>query len=251
MHFYILASGSKGNATLLEHGSRVLLIDMGIALTRLTSELENVGYRLEDIEAVLFTHEHSDHASGAKFFKNNLLYATEGTFGGSEYNVLKPYEKINLIGLDITPLSTSHDAFSPIGFLFENKVEKLVYMTDTGYISEKNLEVMKNADYYIIESNHNIKMLLKTNRPADLKQRILSDVGHLSNEDSALYMSELIGDQTKEVVLAHLSEEANSDETALNTYLRILKKHYINIKNIRIHCANQWSMTKGGQGDES
>ncbi|MFA7067462.1 MAG: MBL fold metallo-hydrolase [Acidaminococcaceae bacterium] len=251
MRFYILASGSKGNATLLEHDNRVLLIDMGITLSRLTSELETIGYKIDDIEAVLFTHEHSDHASGARFFKSERLYATEGTFGGGQYHLLRPYQKIDLIGLSVTPLSTSHDAHSPIGFLLENDLEKLVYMTDTGYISEKNLEVMKNADYYIIESNHNIKMLLKTNRPAELKQRILSDVGHLSNEDSALYMSELIGDKTKEVVLAHLSEEANDNETALNTYLRILKKHFVDIDRIRIHCANQWSMIKGGQVDEN
>ena len=102
-------------------------------------------------------------------------------------------------------------------------------MTDTGFISEKNLEVMRNADYYIIESNHNIKMLLQTNRPAELKQRILSDFGHLSNEDSALYMSELIGDKTKEIALAHISEEANYNEKALGTYLRILKERIVDI----------------------
>lgn len=251
MRFYIIASGSKGNATLLEHENRVLLIDMGITLSRLKEETERIGYHIKDIEAVLFTHEHSDHASGAKFFKDEVLYATEGTFGGTKYNVLKPYEKISLIGLDITPLSTSHDAYSPIGFVFETASEKLVYMTDTGYISEKNLEVMRNADYYIIESNHNIKMLLKTNRPADLKQRILSDVGHLSNEDSALYMSELIGERTKEIILAHLSEEANTDEVALATYHRILEKRFVDLSKMRLYCAKQWSMVQGGQKDES
>ena len=251
MRFYILASGSKGNATLLEHDNRVLLIDMGITLSRLKEELGHIGYRFDDIEAVLFTHEHSDHASGAKFFKEEKLYATEGTFGGTKYNIIKPYEKLSLIGLEITPLSTSHDAYAPIGFLFENNPERLVYMTDTGFISEKNLEVMRNADYYIIESNHNIKMLLRTNRPADLKQRILSDVGHLSNEDSALYISEVIGERTKEVILAHLSEEANNDQTALEAYNRILKKRFVNLDKIHIRCAKQWSMIQGGQSDES
>ncbi|HOC80272.1 MAG TPA: MBL fold metallo-hydrolase [Bacilli bacterium] len=251
MRFYIIASGSKGNATLLEHDGRVLLIDMGITLARLKSELEAIGYKFKDIEAVLFTHEHSDHASGARFFDDEIIYATEGTLGGNKHHLLKPYEKINILGLDVTPLATSHDAFAPIGFLFENTNEKLVYMTDTGFISEKNLEVMRDADYYIIESNHNIKMLLQTNRPADLKQRILSDFGHLSNEDSALYMSELIGERTKEIVLAHISEEANTNETALSTYLRILKKRFINVNKIRIYCAEQWSMIQGGQAHEN
>ena len=251
MRFYIIASGSKGNATLLEHDGRVLLIDMGITLSRLKSELESIGYNINDIQAVLFTHEHSDHASGARFFDEDVIYATEGTLGGSKHHILKPYEKINILGLNVTPLATSHDAFAPIGFLFENSIEKLVYMTDTGFISEKNLEVMRNADYYIIESNHNIKMLLQTNRPAELKQRILSDFGHLSNEDSALYMSELIGDKTKEIALAHISEEANDNETALGTYLRILKKRFVDIDKIRIYCAEQWSMIQGGQAREN
>ncbi len=251
MRFYIIASGSKGNATLLEHDGRVLLIDMGITLVRLKSELEAISYKFQDIEAVLFTHEHTDHASGARFFDDEIIYATEGTLGGSKHHLLKPYEKVNIIGLDITPLATSHDAFAPIGFLFENTNEKLVYMTDTGFISEKNLEVMRDADYYIIESNHNIKMLLQTNRPADLKQRILSDFGHLSNEDSALYMSELVGERTKEIVLAHISEEANTNETALSTYLRILKKRFIDVNKIRIYCADQWSMIQGGQAHEN
>lgn len=246
MRFYILASGSKGNATLIENDNRLLLIDMGITLSRLKEELTRLNRQISDIEVVLFTHEHSDHASGAHFFEEGKLYATEGTLNGLRHNVIKPYEAINLIGLNTTPLSTSHDAFAPVGFLFENTTERLVYMTDTGFISDKNLEVMKNADYYIIESNHNIKMLLQTNRPADLKQRILSDVGHLSNEDSALYMSELIGEKTKEIVLAHLSEEANTDETALKAYNRILKKRFVNINKIRIYCAKQWSTTQGG-----
>ncbi|HPM07275.1 MAG TPA: MBL fold metallo-hydrolase, partial [Bacilli bacterium] len=116
MRFYIIASGSKGNATLLEHDGRVLLIDMGITLSRLKSELEVIGYNIKDIEAVLFTHEHSDHASGARFFDEAIIYATEGTLGGSKHHILKPYEKINILDLNVTPLATSHDAFAPIGF---------------------------------------------------------------------------------------------------------------------------------------
>ncbi|MFA5481364.1 MAG: MBL fold metallo-hydrolase [Bacilli bacterium] len=251
MKFYIIASGSKGNATLLEHDNRVLLIDMGITLSRLKDELDNIGRKMDNIEAVLFTHEHSDHASGARFFDDKKIYASEGTLYMRSVNFITPYEKINLIGLDITPLATSHDAFSPLGFIFEHKDEKLVYMTDTGFISEKNIEVMKNADYYIIEANHNIKMLLKTNRPIELKQRILSDVGHLSNEDSAMYMSELIGAKTKEIVLAHLSEEANDQETALAAYTRVLKRRMVDIRPINIHCAHQWDMVKGGKADEN
>ena len=126
MKFYILASGSKGNATLLEHDHHLLLIDMGIPFERLEKELANIDYDIGDVEAVLFTHEHSDHASGAKFFKDELMYSTEGTLSSRKSNILVPYRKINLLGLDVTPLSTSHDATSPIGFIFEDERDKLV-----------------------------------------------------------------------------------------------------------------------------
>ncbi|MDY0100659.1 MAG: MBL fold metallo-hydrolase [Bacilli bacterium] len=251
MEFYILASGSKGNATIVKNNNNLLLIDMGITLTRLREELNSINQKIEDIGAVLFTHEHSDHASGARFFEEELIFATKGTLKNLKHNVLLPYKKTSILGFEVTPLLISHDANMPVGFMIEANNQKLVYMTDTGAISEKNLKLMKNATYYIIESNHNIKMLLQTNRPADLKHRILSDVGHLSNEDSALYMSEVIGEETKEIILAHLSEEANDPELAINTYERIFRKKLINLKNVRLHYAKQWSMTKGGRAYEN
>ena len=251
MEFYILASGSKGNATIVKNNNNLLLIDMGITLTRLREELNSINQKIEDIGAVLFTHEHSDHASGARFFEEELIFATKGTLKNLKHNVLLPYKKTSISGFEVTPLLISHDANMPVGFMIEANNQKLVYITDTGAISEKNLKLMKNATYYIIESNHNIKMLLQTNRPADLKHRILSDVGHLSNEDSALYMSEVIGEETKEIILAHLSEEANDPELAINTYERIFRKKLINLKNVRLHYAKQWSMTKGGRAYEN
>ena len=129
------------------------------------------------------------------------------------------YKKYNIAGFDITILATSHDAKNPIGFVIEADNQKLIYMTDTGYISERNLKYMQNPDYICIESNHNVKKLFETSRPAYLIMRILGDEGHLSNEDSAMYMSEIIGENTKEIVLMHLSEEANTPELALNTFL--------------------------------
>lgn len=251
MEIYILASGSKGNATIVRNNNDLLLIDMGITLSRLKEELKSLNHDFNDIGAVLFTHEHTDHASGVKFFDSELIFATEGTLKNINFNILLPYQETKILGFSITPLLTSHDATLPVGFIIEANKEKLVYMTDTGLISEKNLNLMKNATYYIIESNHNIKMLLKTSRPADLKHRILSDVGHLSNEDSALYMSEVVGENTREIILAHLSEEANDPEVALSTYARIFRKKAIDLNNIRLHYAKQWSMTKGGQAYEN
>ena len=151
----------------------------------------------------------------------------------------------------ITAFPTSHDATNPCGFLLEAGDEKLVYMTDTGVFLEENLPLVKNPTYLVIESNHDIKMLLNTHRTYELKNRILSDVGHLCNEDSAIAAAEIIGDKTKEIVLAHLSEEANTPELALAAYLKVFKYFNINPDKYRSRCAHQHHSVIGGCVDEN
>ncbi len=245
MEYYVLASGSKGNSTLIVDDGHVILIDMGLTLKCFKERLAETPYTMEDIEAVLVTHNHSDHIAGIRFFKGVPKYAGEGTLK-EDYNIIEPYTNYSIAGFNVMVLPTSHDAINPIGFVIEGKDEKLVYMTDTGYISEKNSSYMKNADYYIIESNHNVRMLLATNRPYELKQRILGDEGHLSNEDSALYISECVGNKTKEIVLAHLSEEANTPTHALEAYYRIFKSRYCNPDAYEIKTAYQYKVISGG-----
>lgn len=239
MNIYIIESGSKGNATLLEHDGHVLLIDMGVSLTALKEALVSINKKLIDVQALFLTHSHSDHTKGIKYLNPLPIYCTKDTYDTLETIEIKPYVKFNLFGIDITPISTSHDAPNPVGYVFKTKTEKLVYMTDTGMIPERSLSKMKNANYYVIEANHNKKMLHQTNRPASLKLRILSDEGHLSNEDSAIYMSDLVGEKTTDIVLAHLSEEANRPEVALSAYERIFKKHHIDLNKINVRCASQ------------
>lgn len=246
MNYYILASGSKGNATLIASGSTVVLIDMGLSLKRLKEKLKETPYSFEDIQAVFFTHEHTDHISNQHFFKIENVYSSQNTCELVQENILEPYKSYEKAGFRITVLPTSHDARNPIGFIFEDENSKLVYMTDTGYISERNMEFMVNADFYIIESNHNVKMLLKTERTQAIKHRILGDYGHLSNEDSALYISSMVGENTKEIVLAHISEEANTPELAVSTYMKIFQKRQINIGKISLKTASQTSIVFGG-----
>ncbi|MBP5694230.1 MAG: hypothetical protein J6X03_02095 [Bacilli bacterium] len=138
----------------------------------------------------------------------------------------------------MTPLKTSHDAINPCGFLIENDGEKLIYMTDTGTIPKKSLKYMVNADYYFIESNHDLDMLNNSGRPRFLINRIAGSYGHLSNEDSAYYMSGLVGPKTKKIILAHLSEECNTEELALKTYKYIFELRKVNY-DIDIVCAKQ------------
>ena len=246
MYYHIIASGSKGNATIIVSNKTVLLIDMGISLTRLTEGLEEINLSVKDITGALFTHNHTDHISGLKFISPKIMYALEGTLPTSLSNVVFPNEPFTVGDFTITPIKTSHDAINPCGFFIKDDKESLFYMTDTGVFLEDSLPIIKNPTYLIIESNHDIKMLLHTNRPFELKNRILSEYGHLCNEDSAIAAISIIGDNTKEIILAHLSEEANTPELALEAYDKIFNHFHINKDKYIIRCANQWKSLSGG-----
>ena len=174
------------------------------------------------------------------------MYALEGTLPSSLSNVINLYEPFMIGEFTITAFKTSHDATNPCGYLINDANESLMYMTDTGIFIEDNLPLVKNPTYLIIESNHDIKMLLATKRTFELKNRILSEYGHLCNEDSAIAAISIIGDKTKEITLAHLSEEANTPEAALEAYEKIFAHFHINKDKYLIRCANQWTSLSGG-----
>ena len=246
MYYHIIASGSKGNATIVVSNKTVLLIDMGITLKRLEEGLGEINLSLKDINGALFTHNHTDHISGIKFISPKIMYALEGTLPSSLSNVINLYEPFIIGDFTVTAFKTSHDATNPCGYLIKDANETLMYMTDTGVFIEDNLPLVKNPTYLIIESNHDIKMLLATKRTFELKNRILSEYGHLCNEDSAIATISIIGDKTKEITLAHLSEEANTPETALEAYEKIFAHFHINKDKYLIRCANQWVSLSGG-----
>ena len=246
MFYHIIASGSKGNATVVVSNKSVLLIDMGITLKRLEEGLKEINLSLKDITGALFTHNHTDHIAGIKFISPKIMYALDGTLPSSLSNAINLYEPFLIGDFTITAFKTSHDAINPCGYLIKDADESLVYMTDTGVFIEDNLPLVKNPNYLIIESNHDIKMLLATNRTFELKNRILSEYGHLCNEDSAIATISIIGDKTKEITLAHLSEEANTPEVALEAYEKIFAHFHINKDKYLIRCANQWTSLSGG-----
>ena len=250
MKFNIIASGSKGNATIITHGKTNILIDMGISLTRLKEGLAEFNLEVSDITAALFTHDHADHISGIKFLSPKIMYALRGTLSSTMTNIIELYEPFDVGEIQVTAFPISHDATNPCGFVLQVGEEKLTYITDTGTFLEETKSIADNPDYLIIESNHDIKMLLKTNRPLELKNRIMSNHGHLCNEDSAIATLELIGPKTKQIVLAHLSEEANTPEVALSAYEKIFKHFHVNIDKYDVRCANQWRSTIGGRINE-
>ena len=239
MYFHIIASGSKGNATVVVSNKTVLLIDMGITLSRLEEGLNEVNLKINDITGAIFTHDHTDHISGIKFLSPKIMYALEGTLPSSLSNIVFVNQPFRIGDFEITPIETSHDATNPCAYLIKDKDSSLFYMTDTGVFLDESLSLFKDPTYLIIESNHDIKALLHTDRPFDLKNRIMSDKGHLCNEDSAIAAISIVGEHTKEIVLAHLSEEANTPELALEAYKKIFKHFGIAFDKYLIRCANQ------------
>ena len=236
---YVLASGSKGNATLIFNNDTSILIDFGISKKEFEEKLSSIGKNLANIDYFLFTHAHSDHIKSYECTPIEKRYALKNIVPLVKDHELSCYKEYQLGSFLIMPIKASHDSNPTCGFLLKSDNEELVYLTDTGQISKRTFNLIKNKTYYIIESNHDVEMLLNSNRPAILKSRILSYKGHLSNEDSAFYMSNLIGENTKKIVLAHLSEECNTAEKALDTYHNVFALRKISLDHIEIKCASQ------------
>lgn len=219
MRVVVLASGSKGNSTYIEDNNAKILIDLGVSSSYVEENLKLIGVNPKDINCILITHTHSDHILGLKSFiskyDTSLLISPkmepEIKKKLSNPNLIYFRKEMDLDGISIKIIKNSHDSES-YGFIIN---EKLVYITDTGYLNSKHFPLISNKEMYIIESNHDVEMLMNGKYPHYLKQRILSDKGHLSNEACSYYLSELIGDNTKYIVLAHLSEENNTPEKAL------------------------------------
>ena len=249
MYFHNIASGSKGNATIVVSNKTVILIDMGISFVSLQEGMKEINLSPSQIDAAIFTHDHADHFRGLKFLKTKNCYALEGTLP-SLCQVVDIFKPFVIKDITITPLKTSHDATNPCGYMLEDGKEKLVYITDTGMFVDENLKYCKNPDYLVIESNHDISMELKTNRPQLLKERVLGEYGHLCNEDSAYASLDIMGPNTKEIYLAHLSEEANTPETALKAYRDIFLDHNVDLDRLKIICLQQYASTTGGHYED-
>lgn len=246
MKFSILASGSSGNVCIVEEHTTKIMIDCGTSKQYFTSALEELHESISSMDALLLTHGHQDHVSRIKAMREIESY---GTFeiAKSGHHIIGTHDTFIVKDLKITSIPLSHDYAKTVGYIIESANEKLVYVTDTGYLNDRWKQELANAQYYIFESNHDPKMLMNSSRPYLTKQRILSAEGHLSNEDSALALASLVGPQTMQLFLAHLSTEANDETLALDTLYGLLESTRISTADKRIQAARQFEILHGGK----
>lgn len=240
MKYQIISSGSKGNLIYIEGKDAKVFIDAGICLKTIQ---ERCDIDIKSVDAILVTHEHSDHVGflhsymnklhipayiNSESYKSLLEKQRNMCYGGLDFKFIEPNNKYNIGSLTFMPLTLSHDTSNCYGFAFREDGKTLVYIADTGFIPIPYIELLKNADHIIIESNHDIKMLNDSDRPYILKQRILSINGHMSNIMCGDILNEILeSKKCSMVTLCHLSEECNTEEIAIDTVLEHIRGDYI------------------------
>ena len=255
-----LASGSSGNCYVVRGGDTFVLVDAGISGRQIRERLSAIGLSPEQLSAVLVTHSHSDHVRGlAAILKHTqaAVYANAATV--KECGTDLPEERVRLFatgeGFDIGELqiqsfAVSHDTADPAGFSLCRGEKQLSIVTDTGMVTPQVLEQLRGADLLVLESNHDENILRMGGYPWFLKQRILGEQGHLSNEAAALALAEALQEEReagqkrkRTVLLAHLSRENNFPEMALATMINILEERDLFSANLKIRVLPRTEMS--------
>lgn len=222
-----LASGSSGNSLYIETMHSKILVDAGISLRQIKLRLGSIGVDVTDLDAVIISHEHSDHSHAI----NRLdlpVYISEATTDLWQDSVKQIYEfdsetAFEINDLLVTPFSVPHDAVDPVGFTVEDGQKKIGIATDIGSVTGLVTEKLKGANMLIVESNHDSDTLMNSKYPWQLKQRIKSRLGHLSNIQSAELLEKVYNPELRNIVLAHLSMVNNSPDIAYRTSHSVLQ----------------------------
>ena len=256
MKFSPLYSSSSGNCSLITAGKTKVLVDAGLTGKAIEAALAELGVSASELSAIVVTHEHTDHIKSVGVLSrryNVPVYANEGTWkamkdqvGGVSFSNVRTFvtgQDFYIGDLNVTPFPISHDAAEPVGYSFFNKGANLVYMTDTGCITEPLLETAKGADLLFIESNHDVGMLKCGSYPYQLKKRILSDKGHLSNDACGSLLKKLYACGVRRAILAHLSHENNTESIAYGTVRKALTDEGIEEKEFFLAVAHRDRIT--------
>ncbi len=232
MNLCSIASGSSGNCTFVGSTQTKLLVDAGISGKRIENGLNSIEVSPQDIQGVLITHEHADHIQGVGVLArryNTPIYGTAETINSilkinsigripeELLHYVVPDQAFQINDITVEPFSTSHDASNPVCYAFQADGHKIGMATDLGKYDDYIIEKLAGAEILLLEANHDVNMLMVGGYPYYLKQRILGDRGHLSNENSARLICKLFHEKLKHITLAHLSQENNYEELAYET----------------------------------
>lgn len=234
--FCSLSSGSSGNSEYIETEHSKILIDAGFSGKTIENLLKYINVDPSKLDAIFVTHEHADHIKGigvlSRRYDLPIIANTEtwyamdnkiGKINDKNIYVFENNRHINFKDLDILPIKTSHDSANSCGYVISKDDKKLSIVTDTGIIEDSVYEEIKDSNLFFIEANHDVDMLKYGSYPPALKQRILSDHGHLSNDSCAYLLGDILRGNHEVVQLAHLSKENNTPRKALSTVEDYLK----------------------------
>ena len=231
----VLASGSRGNSALLESSRARILVDAGVSCRETFKRLKLVGLEPRSLSAILITHEHSDHVSGLAMLAKKLgipVFMTGGTHQAwarslrddagqlptlAKLEIFSAGRQFQIADITVMPFTIPHDAADPVGFTFHAEGAKMAFATDLGYMPASVRDHLRRCDVLILESNHDVEMLRVGPYPWSVKQRVMSRVGHLSNDSLAQFFAEDYDGGASHIVLAHLSEQNNHPEVARRT----------------------------------
>lgn len=229
MRLCSIASGSSGNCVYVGSDATHLLMDVGISAKRTEAGLKELELKMSDIDGIFITHEHADHINGLGVLARKYgvpIYGTKGTIDAIRqtrslgevdstlFRYIKADEKCTVKDVSVYPIRTSHDAAEPVAYRISHDGHKIAVITDLGCYNDYTVECLRDLDVLYLEANHDIHMLQVGPYPYYLKQRILGEKGHLSNESAGKLLSRLLHDNMKAVMLGHLSKENNLPELA-------------------------------------
>lgn len=230
MKFCSLSSGSSGNCQYIETDRMKVLVDGGLSGKRIENLLSSIGVSIKDIDCILVTHEHMDHVKGVGVISRRYdipIFANEKTWAAMSHligdiadkniRIFQTNKGFELKDLAVYPFSIFHDAAEPVGYCLYHKNIKMSIMTDTGWVNDTMKKAIKSSNFYVIEANHDVKMLKEGRYPWHLKKRILSTRGHLSNLDAGKILTEVLSGNGETVLLAHLSRDNNIPALAYET----------------------------------
>lgn len=256
LKFCSLYSGSTGNSLLVQSNETNILFDAGVSAKKITEALTSVNVDPSNIDAIVVSHEHTDHVQGLGTFSKKFdipVFANEKTWNAmktqkdkiSDYNIntFTNYKDFKVKNLNIFPFSTPHDAADPCGFNIYSQDKKLSIATDLGHITEEIMDHLKNSSFLMLESNYEPEVLKCCSYPFPLKSRIAGPNGHLSNNIAGKTIAHLMDSGLKSVVLGHLSKESNFPELAYNTVLEELSKYDYDKNSIQLNVASRFEPT--------